>query len=232
MHSVSFLVEVFTVVVACGPGVGRVQVSVCAEDGLALVGQVSDVCELMAVKLEHAAERLLFVPLAGQAVSNIVDILVKHVNLRFVVKSVCSVGVNFGVVGSNSLGVVLVVVLSLSDSLRKLKHFKSKGFDGNDLVGVNVDLLLIALLVCEGGAQVKIVHCVVVVVRHDGTVVAFGSSGFDSGLNGDISFNISAQVNGLGGDSESSKSKNEFHSCLSILIFIFLQLHHPNISVK
>lgn len=228
MHSVSFLVEVYNVVVACGPGVGRVQLRVCAEDGLALVGQVSDVSELMAVELEHAAERLLFVPLAGQAVSNIVDILVKHVNLRFVVKSVCSVGVNFGVVGSNSLGVVLEIVLSLSDSLRKLKHFKSKGFDGNDLVGVNVDLLLIALLVCEGGVQVKIVHCVVVVVRHDGTVVAFGSSGLDR----DISFNISAQVNGLGGDSESSKRKNEFHSCLSILIFIFLELHHLNISIK
>lgn len=228
MHSVSFLVEVYNVVVACGPGVGRVQLRVCAEDGLALVGQVSDVSELMAVELEHAAERLLFVPLAGQAVSNIVDILVKHVNLRFVVKSVCSVGVNFGVVGSNSLGVVLEIVLSLSDSLRKLKHFKSKGFDGNDLVGVNVDLLLIALLVCEGGAQIKIVHCVVVVVRHDGTVVAFGSSGLDR----DISFNISAQVNGLGGDSESSKRKNEFHSCLSILIFIFLELHHLNISIK
>ena len=54
---------------------------VCAEDWLALVRQVGDVGELMAVELENSSQSLLFVPLAAEAGGNIVDILVEHVDL-------------------------------------------------------------------------------------------------------------------------------------------------------
>lgn len=38
----------------------------------------------MAVKLEDGAEGLLLVPLTAKARGNIIDVLVEHVNLRFV----------------------------------------------------------------------------------------------------------------------------------------------------
>ena len=45
----------------------------------------------MAVELENGAEGLLLVPLAAEAVSNVMDILVKHVNLGFVGQSFVTV---------------------------------------------------------------------------------------------------------------------------------------------
>ena len=56
------------------PGVGLVKVGARAKDCLALVWQVSDISELMAVKLEHRTERLLFIPLSVQTVLHIIDI--------------------------------------------------------------------------------------------------------------------------------------------------------------
>ena len=62
-----------------------------AKNGLALVRQMCNVGELMAVELENGAEGLLLVPLAAEAVSNVMDILVKHVNLGFVGQSFVTV---------------------------------------------------------------------------------------------------------------------------------------------
>ena len=67
------------------PGVGLVKVGARAKDGLALVWQVGDIGELMAVELEHCAERLLFTPLSVQAVLNIIDIQEKSIDLSFVI---------------------------------------------------------------------------------------------------------------------------------------------------
>ena len=80
IHSgvISWLSVVATV---SGPGVRGLHVGVCAEDWLALVRQVGDVGELMAVELENSSQSLLFVPLAAEAGGNIVDILVEHVDL-------------------------------------------------------------------------------------------------------------------------------------------------------
>ena len=47
--------------------------------------QVGDIGELMAVELEHCTERLLFVPLSGQAVLNIIDIHEKSIDLSLVI---------------------------------------------------------------------------------------------------------------------------------------------------
>ena len=62
-----------------------VKVGARAKDCLALVWQVSDISELMAVKLEHCTERLLFIPLSVQAVLDIIDIHEKSINLSLVI---------------------------------------------------------------------------------------------------------------------------------------------------
>ena len=196
-----------------------------AEDSLALVGQVSDVGELMAVELEHGAESLLLVPLTGEAVGNIVHILVKNIDLRLVVESALGVVVDSGVVGSDVSGVLLVVPLGLSDSLGELKNLKSEGLNSDNLIRVDVDLFLIAVLIREWGIEVEVVHGVVVVLWHDGAVVSSTSLGgsLSGGLNlslslsGDFGSDISAQVKGLGGESKNGKSSSEFHSCKFIL---------------
>jgi len=57
-----------------------------AQNWLALVGQVCDVGELVAVELEDVAEGGLLTPLAGEALSKVGDIHVEHLDLRLVVE--------------------------------------------------------------------------------------------------------------------------------------------------
>ena len=61
---------------------------------------------------------------------------------------------NFTGVQCNVIGAFFIIVLGLCDSLRQLHNFKSEGLDCDDLVRVDVNLLLIAVLVCEGGVEV------------------------------------------------------------------------------
>ena len=84
----AFLIITCSVVVVSAirrPGVSLVKVGAGAKDGLALVWQVGDIGELMAVELEHCTERLLFVPLSVQAVLNIIDIHEKSIDLSLVI---------------------------------------------------------------------------------------------------------------------------------------------------
>ena len=125
-----------------------------SKDGLALVGQVSHIGELMAVELEHCTERLLFIPLSVKAVLHIIHIHEECINLRLVVDCFLSIVVNFSGVQSNVRCAFFIIVLGLCDSLRQLHSLKSEGLDCDDLVRVDVNLLLIAVLVCEGGVEV------------------------------------------------------------------------------
>ena len=200
-----------------GPGVSLVQVGAGSEDGLALVGKVSDVGELMAVELENGSQGLLLLPLTAKAVGDVVDILVENLNLTLVLEGLVGVGDDLGLVLGDLLGVVLVVVLGLSDSLGKLEDFESEGLDSDDLVGVDVDLLLIALLVCEGRLHVEVLDGVSVVFGNDGTVVgaAFGDVSGDGGLGKDLSgglnLGLDLGVEGNDGDGKSCETKNKFH---------------------
>ena len=75
-----------------------------SKDGLALVGQVSHIGELMAVELEHGSERLLFIPLSVKAVLHITHIHEECINLALVVDCFLSIVVNFSGVQSNIVG--------------------------------------------------------------------------------------------------------------------------------
>ena len=107
----------------------------------------------------------------------------------------------------------MVVELGLCDSLSELEHLKAEGLNSDNLIGVDVDLLLVAFLVCERSLHVESMNGVLVVLRHDGAIVAcflFGDClDGKGGLSGDIG--IGAKVKGLGGGCESRKTKNEFH---------------------
>ena len=120
-----------------------------SKDGLALVGQVSHIGELMAVELEHCTERLLFIPLSVKAVLHIIHIHEECINLRLVVDCFLSIVVNFSGVQSNIVGAFLIIILSLCDPLSQLQHLKSESLDCDDLVRVDVNLLLVAVLVSE-----------------------------------------------------------------------------------
>ena len=153
-------------------------------------------------------------------------------------KCLVTIGVNLALVLLDFLSIGLKVVLSLSDSLGELENLEAEGFDGDDLVRVDIDLLLIAVLVCEGGLHVEVVDSVVVVLWHDWAIVSStsfsgglsssfglgfdfslgsdlcGGCGLDGGLCGDIGVSISAEVNSLGGGSKDCKTKNKFHDLL------------------
>lgn len=135
---------------ACGPSIDSIQVSASAENGLALMWQVGHVSVLMAVELDDGSKLLLFAPLTTEAVGNIVDIVVKNLDLGFVDKSFVRILCDFLSILIDLFSVGLEVVLSLSDSLGKLQDFESKGLDSDDLVRVDIDLLLITFLICEG----------------------------------------------------------------------------------
>ena len=153
-------------------------------------------------------------------------------------KCLVTIGVNLALVLLDFLSIGLKVVLSLSDSLGELEHLEAEGLDGDDLVRVDIDLLLIAVLVCEGGLHIEVLDSVVVVLWHDWAIVSLtsfsgglsssfglgfdfglggdlrGNGGLDGGLSGDIDVSISAEVNSLGGGSKDCKTKNKFHDLL------------------
>ena len=183
------------VTVVCGPGVGGGEHGAGTEDGLALVGEVGHVGELVAVELEHVAEGGLVVPLTAKALGNVTGVGEENVDLSLGKKSLVGVGGDLGLVLGNSLSVVFEIVLGLGNALGELEDLETEGLDGNDLVGVDVDLLLVALLVGNGGGEVEVVDGVVERLRHDGTVVARLGLKVDSG----------------GGDSKGCNSGEGFH---------------------
>lgn len=69
-----------------GPSVGGWQHCVCTENLLTLVGDVSHVGELVAVKLEDVAQSLLLANLTGEAVFHVVGVQVQKLNLSKVVE--------------------------------------------------------------------------------------------------------------------------------------------------
>lgn len=192
-----------------------------SEDSLALVRQVCDIGELMAVELKDGTESLLLVPLTVEALLDVVHILVQNVNLCLVVQSALSIVSNLGTVCTDFDGVSFIVVLSLSDSLCELENLKSESLDGDNLVGVDVDLLLVAILVREWRVKVVAMDGVVVVLGNDRAVVATLSLGLGLGscLGGDFSSSIGAQAEGLGGESNGCKSGKEFHNRCKFILY-------------
>ncbi len=210
----TFLCSVTSVVVA-GPGVGAVHHGTGAEDGLALVGQVGHVGELVAVELKHSAEGGLLAPLALQAVLDVPGVGEQEVNLGLVNESSTRVGGDLGFVLSNLNLVLLEVGLGLGNLLGQLKNLETEGLNGNNLVGVDVNLLLVALLVGELGVQVEVVHSLVVVLRHNGAIVGGGGGG-GAGLSSCFSLGSSVGVhfNGSGSVCEHGEGSNKFHDFL------------------
>ncbi len=60
--------------------------SSCSKNGLALVGQVGYVGELVAVELENMSQGALLAPLAVEALTKVDNVVLEHVNFRLVVE--------------------------------------------------------------------------------------------------------------------------------------------------
>lgn len=192
---------------ACGPRVDVAEGGTGSEDGLALFGKHSNVGELMAVKLNNIAESPLLRPLSGESLSDVINMKLKNIDLGFVLEGHERVHGDSSLVHGDLSSVMLEVVLGMGDSVRELKDFETDGLDGEDLVRVDIDLLLVALLIGEWGVDVEGMHGVVVDLRDDG----------DAGR--DVS-DLSTEVDGGDGGSNGSESSSEFHFYLVVVVII------------
>lgn len=199
----SSVVHVAGVVVASGPHVGGVEHGVGAEDGLALVGEVGDVRELVAVELEHMTQGVLLLPLTAKALGNVAHVEVENIDLGLGKESLIGVGSDLGFVLGDGHSVVFEVVLSLGDALRELEHLETESLDGDDLVRVDVELLLVKLRVGDGRMEVEVMDSVREALRHDRAIVARAV--------GDFGLNLRGEVDGRDGSSECGKGSNKFH---------------------
>ena len=144
-----------------------------AKNGLALSGQVWNEGELMTVELEYLAEDLLFVPLAMEAVRDILNIEVKNIDLGLVEKRFLWVLGDCLLVLHDLVIVRLLELLSFGDSLRQGKYFESQSLNSNDLIGVDINWLLVGVLVNKGLSQAILINCFLIIGRHDGTISWF-----------------------------------------------------------
>ena len=61
----------------------------------------------------------------------------------------------------------MVVILSLCDALGQLQYFQSECLNSDNLIRVDINLLLIAILICEGLFHVKILDSVAIIFGHN-----------------------------------------------------------------
>ena len=170
---------------------------------------------LMAVELYNRSELFLLGPLAAEAIGNIIYVFVENLDLCLVGQSFICILCNFLSVLLNLMSIGLEVILSLSNSLCELQHFESKCFDGDDLIGVNVNLLLIAFLIGERLLKAKFVDSLTVFLWDDRTVVSclnFGTC-LSENFNGSLSlyFSLRGQINGISECSNGGEGKNKLH---------------------
>lgn len=187
------------------PGVDGVEGRSGCEDRFTLERQVGNVSELVAVEFEDAAQRVLILPLASQALCNVLHVIVKNFDLGLGKKSLVGVGSDLCLVLGDLDRVVFEVVLGGRYALRQIKHFETEGLNSDDLVGVDVDLLLVAFLVRDRVSQVEFVNSLVEALRHDGCVPALTHTGGGSNLA------LRAKGDGSGVSSERSKRCDRFH---------------------
>ena len=133
----------------------------------------------------------MLVPLAAQTVCNVVNILVHHVDLCLHVQGLVTIHSHLVSVRHDLFRVVFEVILGLGDSLRELEHFETDGFNCDDLVGVDVDLLLVAILLSEWLLHIESVDGVIVVSLDNRSVVCALLSSFSFSLGQSISFSFS-----------------------------------------
>jgi len=155
-----------------GPFVCLVQRGARPEHLLALVGQAGHIRELVAVELEDAAQLALLRVLPVQALVYIFHVHRQLLNARFVVQRHLMVRYDAVRVASNLRSVRLLVVLRLRDRVVQLHHLDAEGLDRDDLIGVDVELLLVSFLIGRSFAQIEVLHGRVVVFGHDGACVA------------------------------------------------------------
>ena len=170
----------------------------------------------MAIELHNRSELFLLGPLAAEAVCNVIYVIVEDLDLCFIGQSFVSILCNFRSVFLNLMSIGLEVVLSLSNSLSELQHFESKCFNSDDLIRVNINLLLIALLICERLLKAKFVDSLTVFLWDDGTVVSCLSFGTNLSENFHLSlglyFSLRGQINGVCKGSNGRDGKYKFHS--------------------
>ena len=95
----------------------------------------------MTVKFENAAEDSLLRKLSSQALVDILHIEEEHVNFGFAKETLSTVVIDLSLVCHNQIPVFCKVLLGSGDALGQLKDLKTEGLDGDDLVGVYVNLL-------------------------------------------------------------------------------------------
>ena len=148
----------------------------------------------MAVKLKHLAQLTLLVVLALQADTYIVNVHMQLLNARFVVQRQLIILVNAIRIRSNSCSVRLLVVLCFCDRVVKFHNLNTECLDCDDLIGVDVELLLVFILVARRLCDVEGLHSLVVVISDDGASPAFLDRCLGLCQNFSLSFSLSLSL--------------------------------------
>lgn len=125
------------------------------ENGLALGGQVGGVGELVAVEFDDATVLVFFGPLTHEAVLGVFLVQRDLLNQRSVVNGKIHVSLNLQVCLLNECSVSGHRCFDSVDAHLHLQYLKAKRFNGNNLVGVDVELFFINGLVGGGRLHVK-----------------------------------------------------------------------------
>ena len=135
---------------ARGPGVSLVEHGASNQNFFALRRDVGNEGELVAVELQNVAQLLLLVELTVEALADVVRVQVEHRDVGLVVQGASLVRDQALAVFVDVAVVLVVGVHNGGDPAVQADQLQSQGLDRDDLVRVDVDLLLVALLVNEG----------------------------------------------------------------------------------
>lgn len=143
-----------------------------SEDGIALWWDVRHIGVLMAVKLKDTSVDLFLSPLSLEGHHKIVDIHIEsHDSLGVVEGSSGVLRDLLSVVGNNG-GMDLEIVLSLLNSHGELENLNSEGLNGDDLIGVDIDLVVVEVLGDGWEAEINIMDGHGVVLWNNGWVIS------------------------------------------------------------
>jgi hypothetical protein len=206
---------------ARGPGVGLGEHGASNENFFALRRDVGNEGELVAVELQNVAQLLLLVELTVEALADVVRVHVEHRDVGLVVQG-ASLVLDQALAVFVDVAVVLVVgVHHGGDPAVQADQLQSQGLDRDDLVRVDVNLLLVALLVSEGHRQVEVLPGVGVVLGHKGVLgsTATAAAATTAGQKwGDVCG--LGELEGGGSDGQSGKGCKGLHDLMRLLLLI------------
>ena len=126
----------------------------------------------MAVEFYDGTVKLLHLPLPPEAVFDVVDISIEFFNVGFVSAGFPVIFADLFSVVSDFSGVVLDLFLGPLNSSNELSKDDSGGLNGDDLVRIDVNLVLVALSINSWLVDVEVIDSISVVLRSDRSMVA------------------------------------------------------------